>query len=117
MSKQSKHISEFCPAEVDGWVRLPDHLNSIDQNQFIFFNQAGLQLSTSVRNFGVLQVVHASIGQINGIRPDLTPEELHEYAISEHYNVLKTFFPEKTMIRAPDEEKHPFVHHFFFVIE
>jgi hypothetical protein len=106
-------LSNYCPTTISGWQLLPDYLNPNKNENRIFICDEGIQVTVSIDDWNVVHVLHVSIGQINAFNPDLTPEELHEWALPQHPEILQLFFPERIFMVAPDVPEKPYVHHYF----
>lgn len=77
----------------------------------------GVHFMATIKNLGVLQVIHVSIGPVKYYRPDETPEQLDEYLIEVAPEVVQTFFGDRKFARQPDDPRKPDVKHYFAVLE
>lgn len=119
MSEFNPKIADYCPEEMPNWTRLPEWVvpepNSNCEKSYVFLNDAGLQVTVSIRPLNdCIKVFHVSISQLNSLRQDITPEQLHEYALSQHAEILDSFFPGMNFVLMPDEIDKPYNHHYFY---
>lgn len=112
-----KPITTYCKQQVEGWNPLPA-MNSMFPEQLNFINdKEGIQLMTSIKDYGVLQVIHVSIGQVRTLRPDLTEEQLAENIRERTPHIINDFFGHRGFAMQPDDPRRPTVKHYFSILE
>lgn len=118
---QRKPIASYCRQEVVGWHKLPPEmvLAHPGEEEFScgFFNTvAGLHMMASVKDFGVLQVLHLSVGKISSYDPTMTAEEWDQRIYANVVDIAETFFPGRQFARQPDTPNQPSVKHYFAIL-
>lgn len=116
-----KPISSYCKQEVVGWNRLPPEMvmarSGEEDFSCGFINSVlGLHMMASVKDFGVLQVIHLSIGPIKSYDSSLTNEEWERRIYANVVDIAETFFPRRQFARQPDDARKPDVKHYFAIL-
>lgn len=109
-------ISHYCKDELFGWHRIP--VDNILDKKFscCFFRDDGVQLTATVRDTGSVQLIHVSLAPIKSMRPKLQMDELVQEILSETYDILQYFFPDKKFVKAPNDTHAPYVKHYFTIL-
>ncbi len=104
-----KDIAEYVNHKVDGWAE-----TMLLPGQLVFINaQEGIQLTTDVKDYGKLQVIHASIAPLHTIDTPPTVEELF-FRTAE---ILQLFFGNRGFAQQPLDERRPEMRHYFSILE
>lgn len=116
-----KTIADYCKQEVPGWTKLPVEFCFARQGEehltCSFMSQDGIQIIASIRDYGKLKVLHASIGEVRSLRPELNEDEMAEFIEIETPRVLQTFFGNRGFAQQPDDPRRPTVKHWFSPLE
>lgn len=114
-------------SEPVGWVKFPNFVETPagyvaaehpPESCAYLRERDGIHFMATIRNFGVLSVIHISIGPVKYYRPkDESSEDLEEYLVEVSPEVAQTFFGDRQFARQPNDTRKPDVKHYFSVLE
>lgn len=118
---QRKPIAAYCDQGVPGWNKLPElfvqaYPGEEDFSCGFLNSELGLHMMASVKDFGVLHVIHLSLGPIKSFDPSLSEAEWAVRIQDNAFSIAESFFPGRTFARQPDDPRKPDVKHYFAVL-
>lgn len=116
---QRKPISAYCNQDVHGWEKLPDLFVQAYPGEEDFscgFINSELCMFASVLDFGILNVIHLSLGPIKSFDPSLSDADWAVKIQDNAFSIAESFFPGHTFARQPDDPRKPDVKHYFSVL-
>lgn len=113
------NIKDYCKQDVDGWHPMPTMLNFApkgqEDNTCAFLHPDGIHLLASIKNWGNMNVIHVSIGPINGISK-LSRDELDKLIMRETPFILDSFFGDREFTIQPADPRRPELTHYYSTI-
>jgi hypothetical protein len=117
-----KPIATYCKQNVSGWDDVTKYVakESGYNNNDCFCSFAnpvsGLNFVASVRDLGVLNIIHVTIAPLRVIRPEWTDEQWQDFIVISAKSIIGDFFPGRDFAKQPDDPRKPDAKHYFAVI-
>lgn len=115
-----KTIKDYCPQEVEGWHTMPSAFNFAKPGQehltCSFLRPDGINLIVSIKDYGRVKILHASIGPIESLSK-LTKSELNDFIYQETPSIFQTFFGDRKFAIQPADPARPEVYHYFSLLD
>ncbi len=115
-----KPLTEYTSEEHEGWDRMPVELAmprpGDEPYTGTWLRRDGIQFIATVKDYGAIQLIHASVCPMYTLRPDMRREDLEEYIAMQTPAILREFFGERQFARQPDDPRVPVIKHYFSTI-
>ena len=99
--------------EVEGWV----FMDSIIPDHFGYFHvEDGLQIIFSIKDYGLLNILHVSVNPVRNMRKDLTDKEHEVLIIEKAPSIVRAFFGERDFAKKPSDPRNPIAKNFFALL-
>ena len=123
IGRQLKSIWTYCVKDPPGWDAFPEAILATMPDKVdlacCYARGDGVQMVTSVKDLGRLQVIHVSISPLLSLRPEFNEQDWDEYILGNAHEIIQTFFPGREFTRQPDDDrpKYRLTKHFYSVLE
>lgn len=115
-----KPIAAYCKQEVHGWNKLPQLVPSLPGEEGYtcsFLNDVlGLHMLASVKDVGVMQVIHLSLAPVKSFDHGMSNEDWNQRIFANMADIAESFFPGRQFARQPDDPRRPSVIHYFAIL-